>query len=627
MTKKSDNLTLPMNFGERPKTDYTLELPNLEGFSEIGFDTETTTEDLLWDRTLTGFGVYTEGGPQCYVSIRHPGSNNFDEEAARRWAKDQLRNKTLIVANGKHEHHTMKKWGIDFEAQGCKFRDVFHAAALLSNKKRYQLNVNILMEEELPDWKRINARHQDLWQMPSSEVTPITIEDCAIAWELNKIYTPRISELELDNVLNLEDDIIFATCEMERNGSYLDIPLLLQYKREVTAELNARIMWFYRATGMAIKPTTGDDMSRLLRYYGINNPYRNEPTAENPEGSESFDEDAILNLIVDNPQHHEVLNMALEARQLASFKAKYIDAYIGSVQPDGRIYYALHQLRGDEGGTITGRYSSSKLFKKKQGGGCNIQQVAKTKKMPKLLQRWPIRKLFIPPAGRRHLSSDASQIEYRFFAHYASTVLSKDRLAKIYREDPKTDFHNVVMQWTGQIRDITKNINFRKLYGGGPAKGMMMINRENKLNHKPLITLDDAKDMDGKYDKEFPEAQQLLKVAESQARDYGFVRTLLGRRIYFDMDNPRERFYKALNMVLQGGATGDYVKLKIRHMHQERKSLNITMRSQVHDEINGDVESDEQKPIITEFMNEQEHPMQVPILWETGIGPNWEEAK
>jgi DNA polymerase I-like protein with 3'-5' exonuclease and polymerase domains len=102
---------------------------------------------------------------------------------------------------------------------------------------------------------------------------------------------------------------------------------------------------------------------------------------------------------------------------------------------------------------------------------------------------------------------------------------------------------------------------------------------------------------------------------------------MLGRRRRYDINDKHERFYSALNSILQGTAA-ELMKLKIREMYRQRKRLGLTMRSTVHDEENSTKPKGvEGRLEIARFMDEQLIPMRVPILWETGFGPNWEETK
>ncbi|HLZ10538.1 MAG TPA: DNA polymerase [Chloroflexota bacterium] len=576
---------------------------------------------MLW-RKLYGVSYRTPDGREGYVPIRHPGGGNYDEAVVRRWLQTEFRNKTLIGAGIKHEDHVLRTFGVSLEEQGCQLYDVFHAATLL-NERRWRTNLEVLSQEEFGEGK-VDLGDTDSYpihERPAADVAEYAIKDARLGLALKERYTPRLEAEGLISVLQLENDLVYSTVDMERNGSYLDVDLLQKWDDEVTVEFEARILEIHRRTGMAINPNT-DDMKRLMRYAGV------EHTGFSTEkGNESFAEDAILPWLGENCQNcpecgvnHDIISLALEARQLSSYRAKYTQGYLKKVHADGRIFYALHQMRAEsEGamaGTVVGRYSSSALNKERDDGGINIQQVAKTKKMPKLLQRWPTRRLFIPPAGERWVSSDASQLQFRELAHYAKQ-LGMPRLAERYNEDPNVDFHNIVMAWTGLNRDFTKNVNYAKLFGGGPGKVAFMC-------HK---TEDEARRIIKKYDREFPEAAAVIQKAERMARTRGYVRTILGRRMRYDVhgSDRSERFYSALAKLLQG-TEGDLIKLKIRRLYRERKRLGVTLRSTVHDEVNKTTPN-EAKETIASFMSEQEFPMEVPINWDTGIGGSWEDAK
>jgi DNA polymerase-1 len=190
------------------------------------------------------------------------------------------------------------------------------------------------------------------------------------------------------------------------------------------------------------------------------------------------------------------------------------------------------------------------------------------------------------------------------------------RLAQKFIENPELDIHGLIAEWTSLERVFAKNVNFCKLFGGGPEKVSKMCG----------ISLQKGKTIVNKYDREFPEAKVLMDMAQEQARRIGFVRTILGRRRRYDVNNDKERFYSALNAVLQGGMTGDLIKLKILHLYRERKRFGITMRATVHDELTGNIPDNGIFRELAEFMNEQELPLELPIVWESGTGKNWEEA-
>lgn len=591
-----------LNFSPMPSSHARRELeplPELAGVDRMGIDVET---DLRPNhlRQLSGLSYRLPDGRRGYVSVRHPESVNHDEGAVRRWLQAGLRGKRLVCASAKHECYVLQNFGLDPEALGVEWRDVFFAAALL-NEHRYKINLDLLAQEELGRGK-LDLPGTDTWpihERPAHEVEAYAVEDACLAWELDERYTPRLYNEGLDRVMRFENDLVYSTVEMERNGAPLDVGLLVRWNREVTAELEARVLRIHRETGLNVDPDKRSHLERLFAHLSLTSP------ALTPTGEPCFDEEAL------EAVEHPVVRLALEARQLSSLLSKYLKPYLAAVEPSGTLRYQLHQLRGDEGGTVTGRYSSSHV---------NIQQVQEAAKQPALLQRWPVRRLFIAPPGEAWVSSDASQIEYRIFAHYAAE-LGMPRLADAYRADPKVDFHALVVEWTGLQRGFAKNTNFCKLFGGGPSKIVFTVNKGIKDRAKKLTEADGLR-LVRKYDHEFPEAAEVMAYVTRVAERRGFVRTLMGRRRRY---KPGDRYYSALNAICQGGAA-ETAKTKVLETHRARKRLGIKPRFVVHDEADGTSANPDIKREFDELLNQQSLPWRVPILWNTGTGGTWEEA-
>jgi DNA polymerase-1 len=103
----------------------------------------------------------------------------------------------------------------------------------------------------------------------------------------------------------------------------------------------------------------------------------------------------------------------------------------------------------------------------------------------------------------------------------------------------------------------------------------------------------------------------------------GYVKTALGRRSRFPTEY---KIHKALNAIIQGTAA-DIMKAKLVELHEQRKALDFTMRMTVHDEVTGDVADDVAAAKIDALLNTQRTQLRVPILWETGTGQTWADAK
>lgn len=512
---------------------------------------------------------------------QHPAAN------VRGWLAEHLANQDVIFKEAKRDLEWLRRWGLDLEALNVQPHEVRFAAALLEDHRR-AFTLDALAQDRLGQGKAILPAGP-IHELPADLVAPYARQDARLTRDLWFSYQDDILRQDLGEVLRLEDDIIYCVMAMERVGAPLNLPKLHRWQVEVGQAYQDRIMELHRRTGLQVNPDSGPSMAKLFRHMGMG--WHN--TAE---GAPSFTEEFLLKH-VDVPE----VVLALEARQLASLKSKYLDKYAREVSLDGCLRYQLHQLRNDDAGTITGRFAASRV---------NIQQVKKPSKQEPVTKPWIIRELFVPARGRVWCSADASQIEFRLFAHLSGSA----RLIEAYK-NPKTDFHDYVTHEILQdimIRDLAKNFNFMKLYGGGYAKTKLMTGIEDDEEIERLTRA---------YDTAFPEAGRLMQSAIRTVRQRGYVRTILGRRQRRAPGDDRD--YAFLNRAIQGGA-GDLNKLALRDLYRERKTLGSLLRFTVHDEEDMDLDPGAQaKKRVTEFMNEQRFVLKVPITWEVKTGRNW----
>jgi len=525
--------------------------------------------------------------------VGHAGGN-IDPDTVRRWAKKEFRGKRICNLNTGFDVHHMYKWDVDLEAQGCTVSDVGHTAGLLDDHRRH-FSLESISQDYLGVGKLKDLDVKRMAEYHAADVEPYAIQDVNLVDLLLEKMEPLIAERELGRVQQLEDELIFPTCEMERNGAPLDMGKLRRWASEAEQKI-LRLEWeINEEAGFKWEPKRSG-MQRMFNRLGLHNPYT---TAT---GKRSYNR-AVL-----KQYEHELVRKAQNVLDRISQFNKFLKGYLHRVGPDGVIRFSLHQLRGDKGGTVSGRYSSSELD---TGYGINIQQVAKPSKQ--IIKDFIIRELFIPEPGSLWFHADARQIEYRLFAHFANVRRILDR----YVEDPLTDFHNVVLEMVRPVvaaitRNQAKDLNFAKIYGAGLAKIAAMLGVDET----------EAARFVNAYDRAFPEAKMLLQRASRTAKERGFVRTMLGRRAYFPGG---EFLHAALNRVIQGTAA-DIMKLKIVELHRERKRTGFKMRLTMHDEVDGDVPDLESARMVTEILDRQSLDTRVPILWETGTGANWREA-
>jgi DNA polymerase I-like protein with 3'-5' exonuclease and polymerase domains len=433
-------------------------------------------------------------------------------------------------------------------------------------------------------------------------------------------------------VREVEDQVIYPTCEMEKNGSPIDEELLEKWIKECQKRIEAELWKIYHATGLNVNPSSGKDMEKLFAKLNL-------PMSYTAKGAPSFT-DEILKKIP-----NESVQAARKSNRYHSLKSKFLDKYKRCRDSRGILRYALHQLRAEreegayESGTVTGRYSSTELT---EGVGCNIQQVIKVAKQRVSFgfdeedeshdhEIFPIRQLHIPGSGY-WMSADGEQIQYRLFAHEANSP----KVIKAYKEDPTTNFHKFVH---GQVRvyapDLTyrhqKDLNFATIFGAGLKKKALMLHFISQAQFRQLNEeqatwahpwLATTLEVQRIYDRVLPEVSTLLQRASTRAEQHGFIRSLLGRRMTFPGG---ERLHKALNGRIQM-SEADILKCKLIELHKHRKKTGFLLRICVHDEVDGDVPDGESARMVLQILNNQTFALRVPILWDGKIGKNWAEC-
>lgn len=353
-------------------------------------------------------------------------------------------------------------------------------------------------------------------------------------------------------------------------------------------------------------------------------------------------------------QNDEISKNIKASRKWNRAVSAFLNNSFTDMVQNGRIYCCYHQLKKDEGGTITGRFSCSNP---------NLQQVPVRDPEIGTL----IRSLFEAEPGKIWGSFDYKAQEPRLLVHYCKQAedlhlidtQSANQLAAEYNQDPMTDSH----QWTADIitnmygnilgstnkirRQAAKTINLGKAYVMGVKKLAMNLG----------ITEEEAKPIVEAYDKGLPHIKAFQKFAAKQAEIKGFVKTILGRKLHFPLWEPklpfgdtrlvkpetldhakllqndptneiwhnrllrRAKTYKAINSVIQGSAA-DMTKRAMILL--ARKGYIPAL--QVHDELNfTDLTSMEQVEEIKKIM-EEAIPLCIPVVCEAGTGENWGEA-
>ena len=593
------------------------ELPDLSVYPKkeaLGFDTEFRYQDNIYNSQFAGLSICTPDGKKFYLPVGHLGGGNIDENLVRRWARAELQGRHLAGINFKDDVHVTRKWGLDLEELDCHLHDVAFQTALL-DENRYKFNLEVISQEVLGIGKmELPTAAHNIFQCSASEIGPYAEQD---AYLHLAIYQKQLIDIEKQNLnaaCDLEDQLIYSTCAMERAGALLDIPKLDRWIKQVEFAHQDCILRIHSSTGLKINPNSTKDLRRLFDSLNIPYPQREEELG----GDVTFEEEYIGKV------KHPIVRACIAARKLHSLLSKYLYKYRKAVDSNGILRYTLHQLRGDQYGTVTGRYASART---------NIQQVMKVESQleEEEIAQWIVRELFLPEDGKLFVSADASQIEFRLFAHYSKS----QRLIREYCDNPDIDFHQLVASMLGQKRKDAKHNNFAKIYAMGVVKlarrlglhcdcGCSVKIAWKRDEHSDTCKMQKAFDLDEQYNNKFPEASKLSQQAMIVAKERGFVHTLLGRRRRYPT---QERLHSALNAVIQGSAA-DVLKLKILETYNNRKQLELFLRFTVHDELDGDITSESKAKQWKELLESpiSNLSIRVPILWNVKTGASWKET-
>lgn len=302
---------------------------------------------------------------------------------------------------------------------------------------------------------------------------------------------------------------------------------------------------------------------------------------------------------------HPVAAQIRRVREADKIIGTFLNGAFVNHETEGRIHSSFYPLRQDEGGTVSGRFSSQ---------GPNLQQVpARDDVYGKLCRR-----CFVPEEGCLWGKIDYSQIEYRIMAHYAVGPKSED-IREQYRKDPNTDYHQLVMDWTGVDRSTAKRLDF------GMAYFMGVNTMAKKFQWDPQY----AKDLSDLYFETVPFMRPTRSQVVSVARGRGYIRTILGRRARVSEEMKLNRKeYVMFNRLIQGSAADVFKKQMVDAWNAGIYDV-LVPHIIVHDENGVSVpntkEGFEAYAELKRIM-ETGVTLRVPIIADAELGESWGET-
>jgi len=602
------------------------EYRSMKGKEVVAIDLETCDTELKalgpgWPRKVgkvIGIAI-SSGDFTAYYPISHDGGGNMDKKQVLKYIKDVCEDESIqkVFHNAQYDIGWLSVLGIEVKGY---IHDTMIAAALL-NENRFSYTLNSIVSEylgEYKDEKTLKAKADELGIDPKAEMYKLPAEfvgeyaeaDALLTFRLHEKLLVEIKKDALEPVYDVECRLIRVIYNMTKRGVRVDMDRAQGLRTKLRNKEKTYLKRIKDIVGHDVQIFAARSVAQAFDSVNLEYP---RTTLGAPSFTQSF---------LDT-HAHELPRMITKARVLNKLQGTFIDGISKHIH-NGRLHAHINQIRGDSGGTVTGRFSMY---------APNLQQMPIRNEYGSEL-----RKLFIPEQGEYWLSADYSQQEPRILTHFAIRN-GNEGAEEVQQAFVKgLDFHKQTAEMAGIDRRLAKTIGLGVMYGMGYKKLAVDLD----------IAPKEAKDLMQEFRDKVPFMQGMLEAVMNKANQVGTIRTELGRKCRFDLYEPawydpgvfhkamplkqaqaeyggnvkRAGTYKALNRLIQGTAA-DQTKKAMVDIYEELKIIPLI---QVHDELNCSVKDDRMAVKIKNIM-ETSMKLKVPSNVDYKIKDNWGDAK
>ena len=602
--------------------------PDLSEAKEIAIDLETCDPNMEkfgpgWPRNdgfIVGYAVAVDGW--CgYYPIAHGGGGNLDKKVVESWITEiMLLPCPKVMHNAAYDLGWL--WAAGFEVKG-KIIDTMIAAGLVDeNRFSYALNslgFDLLKEVKSEEMLKQSALDwglhpkKQLWMLPANFVGSYGEQDAALTLKLWHHLEILLRQEEVESIFELETEILPILTRMTFKGIRFDREAAKKLIVDLQKKEKKLMSYIRKESGLPVDMWAAVSIAKAFDELGIDYP-------KTEKGAPSFTKSFLESC------EHPIAKAIVEAREINKTHNTFLTPYLDASEATGRIHSHVSQLRGETGGTVTGRLSMNQP---------NLQQVP---------ARHPVigpmvRGLFLPEEGQFWSALDFSAQEPRLLIHFSTRLKlsGADKMAEAYRTDPDTDFHQIVADVAGITRKEAKTIGLGISYGMGKSKLALALD----------LQLDEATELIAQFHAKVPFLKGMISAVQKKINhpaSGGSIRTLLGRKCRFPLYEPvawglnkalpyeeavakhgpalrRAYTYKGLNKLLQGSGA-DMVKQAMVELH--RAGFNILLS--VHDEIALSVDTREEAEAAALIMRDCVE-LEVPSKVDVEVGPSWGKAE
>ncbi len=592
------------------QADFDNWLARLRKAELIAFDTETTSLNYM-QAEVVGLSFAVEPGQAAYLPVAHdyPGApDQLSRDEVFRQIGPLLADPGVskLGHHLKYDRSVLANHGV--ELNGIAYDSMLESYIVDSTASRHDLDslcrkylghTNIKFEEVAGK----GVKQLTFNQVPLETASPYAAEDADMTLRLHRKLWPKLEAVPRLKALyeTLECPLIPVLGDIERTGVKVDVEMLKTQSRELAERMQDVEAEAHSLAGEPFNLGSPKQIQAILF-----DKQQLPVLAKTPKGAPSTAEPVLQELALDYP----LPKLILEHRSLSKLKSTYTDKLPQQVDPrTGRVHTSYHQAVA-----ATGRLSSSDP---------NLQNIP-----IRSAEGRRIRQAFIAEPGCLVFAADYSQIELRIMAHLSGDeglVQSFAHGEDIHRATAAEVFGVAVDDVSNDQRRSAKAINFGLIYGMsafGLAK-QLGIERGRAQQYVDL------------YFERYPGVKAYMESTRELAREQGYVETLLGRRLYLpeikarNVQRRQAAERTAINAPMQGTAA-DIIKIAMLSVNEWIKDgkYDVKMIMQVHDELVFEIAEDDVTEAGKEISRRMENAtaLSVPLLVETGVGANWDEA-
>jgi len=583
------------------------ELAGVRGFA---FDTETTSRSPMLAR-LVGMSFCADERAAYYLPLAHAylgAPPQLDTSRALEMLRPLLEDPRVPkwAQNAKYDLLVLANAGV--QVQGLAGDTMIADYLLAPGRGGHSLDAMAqrILSHTTIKYQEVTGRGKGQVTFDQVEIgvaTQYAAEDAHVTWLLkDKIEEELRADADGWRLYReLELPLLEVLAAMERTGVAIDADYFAALSHEMAGRIESLTREIYEAAGGPFNLNSTQQLAEVLfEKQGIK-PLRKTKTGYSTDA-------AVLELLAE--QGHAVPRLLLDYRGLAKLKSTYIDALPRLVHPaTGRIHTSFNQTI-----TATGRLSSSDP---------NLQNIPIRTEEGRRIRRG-----FVPAPGRVLLAADYSQIELRLAAHLSGdeNMIAAFRSGEDIHARTAAEIMGVLPGMVDkQMRAMAKTVNFGVLYGMSAFR----LGRDLGIGTKK------AQDFIDRYFGRYPRLRGWLDGIVAEAREKGYVMTMLGRRRYLpelkatDQQERAAAERAAINTPVQGSAA-DLIKLAMLRLYHrlQREALPAAMILQVHDELVFEVAADAVDRCLPVIKEEMEHvgELAVPLVVDVGIGADWGAA-